>query len=168
MDEKLRDTILTILESTFDFAWKMHSEENVHKFNQLYIFLCTLDTPVGKRMKKYICSDIEHKTYMIGELYQETVHAHDITPYKDLAMFPLIISEYDEEFKRRVLPNAMTIENIVRDIVPVENVMVKVGTVGPGIYILTNRHYALNSLYEYLDTFDFGHVLYKYIVHVTI
>ena len=119
-------------------------------------------------MKKYISSDIEHKTYMIGELYQELVHVNDITPYKDMATFHVIVSDYEEEFKRRVLSNATTIENIVRDTIPVEKVMVKIGTVGPGIYILTSRHYTLTPLYKYLDTFDFGHVLSKYLVHITV
>ena len=95
MYEDVEDEILTILESTFDFAWRSHSEEEFYRFNLLYKTCCDIDTSIGRRMYKYLESDIEHKTYMIGELYQEIVHSSDMKPYECIATFPAFIS-YNE------------------------------------------------------------------------
>lgn len=168
MYEDIQDEILTILESTFDFAWRAHSEEELYRFNKLYNCLCEIETPIGRRMCRYKDSDIEHKTYFIGELYQEIIHSDDMKPYESIVQFQVLLSHTEEEYKRLIAPNSMTIKNMVKEFIPNSEVIVKIGTIGPGVYIYSDKNVSIDELYKHFDTFYFGQVISKYIVHITL
>jgi len=76
-------------------------------------------------------------------------------------MIDLYIDE--EEYIHLIEPNSITIKNMVREIIPESNVKVKVGSVGPGVYIYCDDG-RVDKLYTYLKTFYFGQVISKYIV----
>ena len=77
-------------------------------------------------------------------------------------MIDLYIDE--EEYVHLIEPNSMTIKNMVKEIIPESNVKVKIGSVGPGVYIYCDdKNASMDKLYTYFKTFYFGQVISKYI-----
>jgi hypothetical protein len=72
----------------------------------------------------------------------------------------------EEEYTRLIKPNSTTIKHMVKEILPESNVAVKVGSVGPGIYIYCDKNVSIDELYKHFEIFYFGQVISKYIVHI--
>lgn len=189
---EFEDIIFTI-ESYFDFAWRIEESDdekelyNLNKITRLldnqsfekymtdeecyiidklynYIYCieneCTLASVIEK--------NINDKCKYIYSIYKKILKggcSGSDSKYLKILHFPFILDQEHDEFYKLILPNQMTIKNLIQEYIPDVKIFIKIGLYGPGIYLYTDKWTTkFERLYEFLDSFYFGTIVKKYIL----